>query len=154
MLFRSGELKAEEVKSVAVVKGSARVGHIVDHEFDLNVGIGQGNKKESRSSNNEYRSIFIYELPDAYLFRTKKGIEKRRIWGYAQPSKFYNPDYTQADLPSNKDVRRTLYWNPSVKTDAQGKASAVFFTNCRDEVELRISARGVTPDGRMVDAEK
>ena len=148
-----GELKAEEVKSVSVVKGAARLGHIMDHEFDINVGIGAG-KKKPKTAEETYRTLFIYELPEAYLFRTKKGVEKRRIWGYSAPSKFYQPNYADADLPSKKDVRRTLYWNPSVKTDAEGKASAVFFTNCRDEVELRISARGITADGRMVDAEK
>lgn len=149
-----GELKAEEVKSVAVVKGEARIGHITDHQFDINVGIGKDQTKGQKSANDCYRSLFIYELPDAYLFRTKKGVEKRRIWGYAAPAKFYQPNYAQTDLPSAKDVRRTLYWNPSVKTDANGKASAVFFTNCREEVQLRISARGVTSDGRMVNAEK
>ena len=148
-----GELKAEEVKSVAIVKGQGRLGHIVDHDFDINVGINVGDKTQE-TAETTYRTMFIYELPEAHLFRTKKGVEKRRIWGYSAPSKFYNPNYAEADLPSKKDVRRTLYWNPSVKTNDEGKASAVFFTNCRDEVELRISARGITPDGRMVDAEK
>ena len=148
-----GELKAEEVKSVSIVKGAARVGHIMDHDFNINVGINVGEKKPE-TAEQSYRTMFIYELPEAYLFRTKKGVEKRRIWGYSAPSKFYQPNYAEADLPSKKDVRRTLYWNPSVKTNEEGKASAVFFTNCREEVELRISARGITPDGRMVDAEK
>lgn len=148
-----GELKAEEVKSVSIVKGAARVGHIIDHDFNINVGINVKSKR-AETADQTYRTMFIYELPEAYLFRTKKGVEKRRIWGYSAPSKFYQPNYAEADLPSKKDVRRTLYWNPSVKTNEEGKASAVFFTNCREEVELRISARGITPDGRMVDAEK
>ena len=136
---------AEEVKSVAVVKGAARIGRITT--FDENNNFSQ-------LASTGDRALFIYELPDAYLYRTKKGVEKRRIWGYAQPTKFYHPSYRGIDMPTSKDVRRTLYWNPEVKTDAEGKASAVFFTNCRDEVQIRISARGITPDGRMVDAEK
>lgn len=140
-----GQLMAEEVKSVAVVKGAARIGRITT--FDENNNFSQ-------LASTGDRALFIYELPDAYLYRTKKGVEKRRIWGYAQPTKFYHPSYRGIDMPTSKDVRRTLYWNPEVKTDAEGKASAVFFTNCRDEVQIRISARGITPDGRMVDAEK
>ena len=101
-----------------------------------------------------YIGILVAAVCGFYLYRTKKGVEKRRIWGYAQPTKFYHPSYRGIDMPTSKDVRRTLYWNPEVKTDAEGKASAVFFTNCRDEVQIRISARGITPDGRMVDAEK
>ena len=152
--FEVGELKAEEVKSVAIVKGAARVNHIMDHDFNINVGIGKDQTKQTETAEDTYRSLFIYELPDAYLFRTKKGIEKRRIWGYSIPAKFFQPDYTQSDLPTKKDVRRTLYWNPSIKTDENGRASALFYTNCREEVELRISARGVTMDGRMVSVEK
>ena len=141
------KLKPEEIKSVAVVHNASRIRHMVsNNDFDLN-------QKNKDMPVNDH-ALFIYELPDAYLFRTKKGVEKRRIWGYAPITKFYNPNYRETDLPSDKDIRRTLYWNPSVTTDKDGKTSVIFFTNCREEVEIRISARGVTPDGRMLDAEK
>ena len=60
---------------------------------------------------------------------------------------------TGLDTPTDEDVRRTLYWNPNVKSDAQGKASAVFFSNSREKQCLRISVRVVTADGRFVDFE-
>lgn len=136
-------IKAEEVKSAVVVKG-ANIKRLVDHDFGTSNSGGF----------NDYYALFVYELPNAALYRSKKGIMKRRVWGYAQPKLFFHPNYAETDVPSSKDVRRTLYWNPSVTTDDMGKASVVFFTNSREEVELRITARGVSADGRMIDADK
>ena len=47
------------------------------------------------------------------------------------------------------DYRRTLYWNPDVKTDSNGEAKIEFYNNstCR---QLVISAEGITKDGRAV----
>ena len=63
-----------------------------------------------------------------------KGIRLTHLQGYSENSKeFYSPDYSNGILPDEKDYRRTLYWNPNVKTDNQGKASVRFYNNgsCR-----------------------
>lgn len=99
-------------------------------------------------------AIFVYTNPDYYLFKTRRGQDKRLITGFAQPTAFYHPDYRRADLPDAYDLRRTLYWMPDVQTDAQGHASAVFFTGALPSTALRISARGVTPAGRCVFLER
>lgn len=104
---------------------------------------------QSRGNRPEY-AVFLYSRPDYALFKTRRGTDKRIIQGYAQPKTFYQPDYRSADLPDMSDVRRTLYWNPSVSTDAAGRASAVFFGNARDGLRIRISVRGITQDGRFV----
>lgn len=95
-------------------------------------------------------AVFIYTRPDMYLFATKRGFEKRVISGYSLPASFYNPDYRRADKPDASDVRRTLYWNPSVRTDAEGRASAVFFSNSLKGQKIIVNARGITADGRVV----
>lgn len=126
---------ADEVKSVAFIPGGAKGRHI-----DLDVS--------------EFWNLFIYEEQDRYRFDTKKGVEKRRIVGYSQPGEFFSPSYNGLDLPADTDVRRTLYWNPCVRTNAEGRATAVFYSNCREGQQLRVSARGVTADGRFVDYER
>lgn len=47
------------------------------------------------------------------------------------------------------DHRRTLYWNPNVKTGRDGKAKVEFYNNssCRQMV---ISAEGITVEGKVV----
>lgn len=133
---------ADEVKSVVLVGDRSRwerylefpepqVGPLIDEEGNLR---------------GDY-AIFVYNRPDYYNWRTKRGVDKRMVTGYTQPLPFLAPSYNGADLPSPSDLRRTLYWNPCVETDAEGRASAVFYSNAREGVRLRISARGITPQG-------
>lgn len=133
-------LLAEEVKSVAVVRRGAKSGHI------------SGNAGSSDDASSWV--IYIYEDPDYYRFRGKKGVERRHIQGYSRPRAFYSPSYRGLDTPEKNDVRRTLFWEPNLKTDGEGRASAVFFTNARETVSLGVSAHGITQDGRFVDYER
>lgn len=96
-------------------------------------------------------STYIYELPDAYRYRSQKGVERRRIAGFTRRTEFYSPDYRHFDLPSDRDVRRTLLWQPSVHTDAQGRATVILYANSRPELTLSISAQGITPQGQTID---
>jgi uncharacterized protein YfaS (alpha-2-macroglobulin family) len=52
-------------------------------------------------------------------------------------------------LPLMEDFRRTIYWNPNVKTDSEGKATVEFYNNSSC-TEMFISAEGMTKDGRFV----
>ena len=47
-----------------------------------------------------------------------------------------------------KDQRRTLYWNPSVKTDENGKAVIECYNN-QYSTPLIIQAETLTDDGRI-----
>lgn len=47
------------------------------------------------------------------------------------------------------DHRRTLYWNPNVTTDAEGKAHIEFAGN-QTMRRMYISAEGITKDGKAV----
>ncbi len=98
-------------------------------------------------------AVFVYTNPDFKYFLTKRGIDKRHIQGFAEQKKFYSPNYRYIDAPNPNDLRRTLYWNPSLNFDEAGKASVVFFNNSQDDVRLRISVRGRAKDGRFISTE-
>jgi hypothetical protein len=74
------------------------------------------------------------------------GIRDTKYDGYAHVKEFYNPRYDKAMLPNEKDYRRTIYWNPDVKTDKTGKATIGFFNNstCKS---MNVSAETVTSNG-------
>lgn len=74
------------------------------------------------------------------------GMRETKFAGYAYTKEFFNPRYDRAILPDEKDYRRTLYWNPDVKTDATGKATISFFNNgsCK---AMNVSAETVTEKG-------
>lgn len=125
-----------ETKSISVVRD--------------NKGIDNITGKEIRTADTEY-SIYVYTLPEDYRSRSRKGVEYRHIMGFTPKVKFYSPNYRKFDLPSDKDVRRTLLWAPQVTTDHEGKANLIFFTNSRESSTLDISVRGITKDGRLID---
>ncbi|MBR5333200.1 MAG: hypothetical protein IKV33_00500 [Alistipes sp.] len=78
--------------------------------------------------------------------KPRRGVRKTWIDGYSTPIEFYSPDYSL--LPKDEDYRRTLYWNPNVKTDKVGKATVEFYNNssCRN---IDISAETLTKDGGL-----
>ena len=72
------------------------------------------------------------------------------LQGFNHPEAFYQPDYSQRQPDSRPaDYRRTLYWNPNAVTDEQGRFTATFYNNGK-ETRIRMSAAGVTADGRLL----
>jgi len=77
--------------------------------------------------------------------------------GMNRAAQFYQPDYsarqpatTPGGSPSGPpDHRRTLYWNPNARSDADGRFTATFYNNSK-ETRIKLSAAGVTTDGRLI----
>ena len=70
--------------------------------------------------------------------------------GFNESALFYQPDYSRRavnDFPA--DYRRTLYWNPNAVTDAEGRFTATFYNNGK-ETRIKMTAAGVTHDGRLL----
>jgi hypothetical protein len=93
-----------------------------------------------------YAVIFIYMNKDGKRRNARKGIRNTRFTGFSRAEEFYSPDYNYTHLPGGKDFRRTLYWNPNVKTDETGKASVHFYNNSTCK-ELDIDGEGITKTG-------
>ena len=73
-----------------------------------------------------------------------------RMKGFSYAAEFYHPDYsTHRPSPEQADYRRTLYWNPNLKLDAEGKAQVQFYNNART-TRLSIEAAGLSPDGTIL----
>ena len=82
-----------------------------------------------------------------YSSESQKGLRRTYFQGFNKPSTFKMEDYSV--IPPMADFRRTIYWNPNVKTDAQGKAKVEFFNNSTCE-EMYISVEGMTEDGKVL----
>lgn len=96
-------------------------------------------------------TMFIYLNDDPELIKVKGKAKVVHFPGYNVDEGFEGPDYRKRDLPDSNDFRRTLYWNPDVLTDENGRASVVFYSNARPGVKLGITARAVLPDGSILD---
>ena len=101
---------------------------------------------ETLSKRNSPVFIYVYHH---YIFPTEsqKGLRRTYFQGFNKPSTFKMEDYSV--IPPMADFRRTIYWNPNVKTDAQGKAKVEFFNNSTCE-EMYISVEGMTEDGKVL----
>ena len=91
----------------------------------------------------DYVTIFLYTKVNDKR-KSQAGIRETTFQGYSTVREFYNPQYDRNALPKEQDIRRTLYWNPDVKTDATGSANIQFYNNavCKDiNVDMEEFAR-------------
>ena len=73
--------------------------------------------------------------------------------GYSPKMEFYAPEYPDGPIEGDADYRRTVYWNPDVKTDKNGKADVEFYNNGYSR-SLNISVEGVAIDGTPLNYSK
>lgn len=82
----------------------------------------------------KYAVFYLIPLPRKNVLNESKraalGTRQTVIQGYTRPLEGYTPIYTDKELYRDyADKRRTLYWNPNVKTDAQGKVVIECYNN-------------------------
>ncbi len=68
---------------------------------------------------------------------------------------FISPDYSSAEMKSSPipDFRNTLYWNPSIRPDKEGKIRVEFWTS--DVVsDYEINLQGITSEGKLISVKK
>jgi hypothetical protein len=87
--------------------------------------------------------FFIYTVFD---HKIPAGIRKTTFQGYSQVKEFFSPQYDKIVLPDDVDYRRTLYWNPSVRTNKEGKATISFYNNSSCD-KMNVCAETVTQNG-------
>ena len=77
-----------------------------------------------------------------YTYRDRRYV----LDGIAYPEEYYSPDYSQAVPNEPKDYRRTLYWNPNAKPEADGRFTTTLYNNSR-ETRVTVSACGIDTEG-------
>lgn len=75
-------------------------------------------------------AVVITLKPEA-MSRKRKGVALFHSQGYVKPDQFYHPVY---DAPDERklekmDIRSTIYWNPALKIDSQGRANIEFYAS-------------------------
>ena len=76
------------------------------------------------------------------------GVRYTTFYGYSRVKEFYSPQYDKVILPDEKDYRRTIYWNPNVRTDKDGNATVSFYNN-GSFTSLNVNAETVTANGMI-----
>ena len=91
--------------------------------------------------------------PTAPPYDMRNGTRRTTFKGYSRVVSYYHRDYSEMALPDTADYRRTLYWNPNVETDHQGRFSLKFYNNARTK-RIAVQAEGITTFGDLVTIRK
>ncbi len=73
------------------------------------------------------------------------------VEGYYESRTFYAPTYLLTSEKSKQDTRTTIFWEPLVTTNANGKATVSFF-NADPKTKIKISVQGLSNKGIPVAA--
>lgn len=134
-------LNSSEVDGVTVLKNTAATtlygcrganGVIIITTKSQNFYSSWGKKKLNNAKYNNYAIKTFYNNRPSNLYHSKQ---------------FYIPKYEGEELPKErKDFRQTIYWNPIVQTDENGKAKFEFY-NSDAITSFQILAEGIGYNG-------
>ena len=94
-------------------------------------------------------SVSLHLIDNNDTHRSTSRDRRYILPGFSAPEEFYQPDYSNKPLPEVKDYRRTLYWNPDLKLEENGRAEIRFYGNGR-QTHLGVSAEGLANDGTLL----
>ncbi|MGZ8523088.1 MAG: hypothetical protein ACXWV1_01610 [Chitinophagaceae bacterium] len=84
-----------------------------------------------------------------------KGLNSNKVFGYTMIKEFYSPNYATFNTRNEqRDVRTTLFWNPSVITTPQKNQLTLSFYNNDVSGAFRIIIEGMTSDGKLAHLEQ
>lgn len=83
------------------------------------------------------------------------GLANNKVYGYTAIREFYAPNYSSfSQQNEQRDIRTTLYWNPSVLLSAQKKSTVLTFYNNDVSKGFRVVIEGIAKDGRLTHVEQ
>jgi hypothetical protein len=128
-----GDLNPEMVEKIEVVKTPYLIGNLILHGI-INVITRSGDF--SNITMPDYTVVLPYRVID-------------------NPDTFMAPDYSDNQNKQKRipDLRNTLYWDPSVKTDRNGEAETEFWTSDLPGLYI-IKIQGISATGKKVSLKK
>lgn len=134
--------------SIIISKGTGGV----DDEIIQNTKMSNSNDVDV-SELDKYSIFYLIPLPRHDVLNKHEtaalGTRQTVMQGYTPALEYYSPAYPDKELYMDKaDKRRTLYWNPSVQTDENGKAVIECYNN-QYSTPLIIQAETLSNDGKL-----
>lgn len=84
-----------------------------------------------------------------------KGLSNNKVEGYTPIREFYSPNYASFNAKNEeRDLRTTLYWNPSVQLAGSKREVVLTFYNNDVTKSFRVVIEGMTSDGRLAHVEE
>ena len=156
------EVPADSLYSSEHLESTSADAFISDGELRQYIGLGAIDKtvyytdysprfSGSQQYKNDFPEVNIVHYPHANGGQYPVYADRcLRLPGFALPAEFYSPDYSKQTPPDSvKDYRRTLYWNPNVTLDKDGKATITLYNNARTN-QISVDAQGQAADGTLL----
>ena len=147
------DIDMEDVKSIIVYDDPFEYMAIPFVREVLTVEQMEALRTPLHDSTNTYASgLYVIDIamyPKGLRKSKVKGQRQTTFRGYTETQEFYAPEYPDGPIQGDVDYRRTLYWNPALTTDHEGKATVTFYNNGYSK-HFSISAEGITPQGTVM----
>ena len=133
--------------------GDKRRWHRLEYIDRINIYTDYSPRREGdvRYEQSNQPSVEVMLIPNPSWGRRVTYLNRRYVLpGFALLEDFYNPDYHRSPpKEGQKDYRRTLYWNPDLQLDADGRAVISFFNNSQ-KTSIVVEAEGMTKEGELL----
>ena len=133
--------------------GDKRRWHRLEYIDRINIYTDYSPRREGdvRYEQSNQPSVEVMLIPNPSWGRRVTYLNRRYVLpGFALLEDFYHPDYHRSPpKEGQKDYRRTLYWNPDLQLDADGRAIISFFNNSQ-KTSIVVEAEGITKDGGLL----
>ncbi len=115
---------------------------------DMDAAVLQNGKSTEYLGRQRLIDIQIKEDRELLFYHEIYNLGRRSttVKGFTKTIDFYAPEYPDGPIEGNVDARRTLYWNPNVITDNEGRARVEFYNNSFTR-RFTIRAAGITASG-------
>ncbi|HNW56773.1 MAG TPA: hypothetical protein PKM69_03290 [Bacteroidales bacterium] len=92
---------------------------------------------------------FVTQKGNLSVLEFDRSLFRQEYQAMQLPFRFYSPGYSVDSVRNGRipDYRNTLYWNPDLRTDEDGRAEVEFYTS-DERGEYLIIMEGVTADGK------
>ena len=144
------DIDMEDVKSIIVYDSPFEYQYLPFVREALNPDILESLNQPKRLDDITFmRGLYVIDIsmyPKGLRRSKVKGQRQTTFRGYTSGTEFYAPEYPNGPIKGDVDYRRTLYWNPALTTDSEGKAEILFYNNGYSK-QFHVSAEGITPQG-------
>jgi len=141
------DLKYRGHQILKIIDNNSSVIRIMPHFVDEVNAIYLSMNSRARNRWNMPNGAIAHIYTHIEHIKKIKGHVNRRFHAFDKVETFHMDDYSV--LPPMEDFRRTIFWEPEIKTDANGKAHVEFYNNSSAR-KLYISAEGITKDGHVL----
>ena len=142
-------LRGKSIPSLFIDNQRVDIQTFIDYPIELveSINIFKGTAAFTILGASKNGAIVVFTRKDQMPQKPPIGINIIKYRGFYLAKNFYSPRYNNDEVDSfTPDYRTTLYWNPNINSDSDGKAKLTFYTSDITST-YKIQLEGISKDG-------